>query len=361
MSEEQPQSEPRIKRAWGMIAAWIAGITTVVAFAGTLTGTFSSISEHLHRHKDSDAQIATAQTQVKESEYQQAVATYTAVLKTDPGYKPALDGRLAATEQWAENFHLVQIDGKISTVDNAGLLDQITAVLEEALTRTQGSQKADIQAHLGWAHWLDFHLLAREGTPSAEEDFRAALAIDPNNVYANAMLGNYLLQLHRSPAEASQHFDTALATGKERAYVRRLQIAGLTYLEEPGARSALFRAADAMRKNNEPLPADRKLDARGFCCTPGETTHDELVESFSSVPRDDAWKTYLWLSECCTEDPAVQHVKQLFIQALLTEIAGDRDGALQQFQDLDKQLAGVGTNLDEYVPEEIKRLAPARH
>ena len=310
--------------------------------------------------KTPDAQIAIAQTQMKEEEYERAFGTYTAVLKADPGYKPAVTGQVVAAEQWAENFHVVTEDGRNTFANNAALLDGIAAVLEAAMTRTKGAEKADVQAHLGWTHWLGFHLLAREGMPSAEADFREALILDPTNPYANAMLGNYLLQTHGSLTEASQHFDTGLASGKEHAYVRRLQIAGLTYLEEPGARAAMFRAANSMRKNNEPLSADRRLDARGFCCTPGETTHDELVESLSSVPRDDAWNTYLWLNEGSGEDPAVQHLKQGFVQALLAEIAGERDAALQQFRDLDKQVEGVGTNLDEYIPEEIERLAPAR-
>src|SRR6201999_2216636 len=85
-------------------------------------------------------------------------------------------------------------------------LDQLFAILDAALGKRKAAQAADVEAHLGWAHWLNQHIAEREFGPIAEHDLRAALALDPTNVYANAMLGNWMLQNGGNFAEAGAPF-----------------------------------------------------------------------------------------------------------------------------------------------------------
>src|SRR5438552_18458780 len=91
------------------------------------------------------------------------------------------------------------------------------------------------------------------GNSPNRQSFRRALEIDPANVYANAMLGNWLLQNNGSLREAVSHFATAVQSGKERPWVRTMQLGWLVYNEAPQARAELVKVVNDMRKSNESL------------------------------------------------------------------------------------------------------------
>ena len=155
---------------------------------------------------------------------------------------------------WLQHFRVLVGEGQ-KAEDLAGpVLARLKTVLEAELARTNGgdARAADILAHLGWAHWLNEKIAFKE-FDGAERMFRQALAIDAANVFANAMMGNWLLQTHGDSAAAMRHFHTALATGKERPLVRSLQLGGLVYNNDPGMHAELAKALNDMRKNNEPL------------------------------------------------------------------------------------------------------------
>lgn len=97
---------------------------------------------------------------------------------------------------------------------SAPALEKIMTILDAGPTRMGGSQAADVKAPIGWTHWLNQHIAQREFGPAAGQNLRAALASDPSNVYANAMLGNWLLQNRKSFTEAIRHLDVAVSTGK---------------------------------------------------------------------------------------------------------------------------------------------------
>lgn len=353
---DDPKVESRAERAWTTTAAWIGGITLVLGFFGTLSGTFSKIKGHFDEGPEIRAGMDLAQSQLQQGEYPEASATYTAILQAHPGYRPAADARLRLMERWVENFHVYEQDGKSTAASASSLLDGIIPVLDRALVSAKGTDKADVQAHLGWAHWLNRHIAQREFGPAAEQDLRAALAADPENVYANAMLGNYILQNDGELAEAVQHLDAAVRTGKERPLVRRFQIGGLTSTEEPGARRTLFQALNQMRKDGEPMPPDHTHNVLGFCCWPGINTDDELAETLTSVPRDEALQTFTWLESGFKEDATQKDLKREFIAARLAELAGERENALAQYRKLQANLKGQGMTMDEDVQRAIARL-----
>jgi len=117
---------------------------------------------------------------------------------------------------WVKNFRSPGMDENEVRKKPTSKLSEIFPILEEGLVDATGSRKADILAHIGWAHWLNFHIAENEVAESAEKMFRDALKIDRQNVYANTMLGNWLLQTNGDLEEAKQHFNIAVNTGKER-------------------------------------------------------------------------------------------------------------------------------------------------
>jgi hypothetical protein len=102
----------------------------------------------------------------------------------------------------------------------------VQPILVEGLSTATGRRAADLRAHLGWADTLR----ARDGAADVDSDahFQRALQDEPDNVYAHAMLGRQFLMRDRE-AEARTHFDRAVASGRDRAFVRSLQLSAALY------------------------------------------------------------------------------------------------------------------------------------
>ena len=305
--------------------------------------------------------LNTAQTQINQAEYEPAFRTYEAALKLAPGNRTALDRQVDAAMLWLQNFHVVIEEGQ-KAEDLAGPpLAQIMSVLDAGLARSgsHGERAADIVAHLGWAHWLNQHIAEKEFGPAAEQDFHRALGIDPANVYANAMLGNWLLQTHGSLDQVLQHFDVALKTNKQRVLVREMELGGMIYNDDPGVRSELIRVADQMRANSEPMNDFYKQ--RILSNYSPINSREELTETLSAVPPNNAWATFIWLDD---EHPAAdeqkqQRIQREFIHASILEIAGKSSDALALFKTLDGELKRQGYNgrISEHVALAIQRLS----
>ena len=284
-----------VKRGWPVVMAWVGGITALIGLFASLAGGIEWFVNHHKQKAEVETKLALAQAQAKQAEYQASLQTDGDILKADPGYRPALDQQLATAMLWVEDFHVLAQDGQDTAGPAALALDQIFPILDAGLARSKGSPAADIQAHIGWAHWLNQKIAEREFGSTAENDLRAALASDPANVYANAMLGNWILQNGGSLSEATQHLDAAVATGKARPFVRRLQLGALLYLDKKGARAALVKAVTEMRKSGEPLDESSKRRILGFCFDPVAVDSSKLRASLSADPADESRKTYLWL------------------------------------------------------------------
>jgi tetratricopeptide (TPR) repeat protein len=353
------EAKPEKASVWKVILAWVGGASAVI-------GLFAAISGQLHlfeggrAHKaELEAKMAVAQTQVKQGEYEAAVGSYGEVLKGSPLYGPAQDGQLDAAMLWVENFQVLGDENNDAAKLAGAKLDVIMPVLDAGLARAKGTREADVQAHLGWAHWLNWHIAEREFGLAAEKNLRAALVLDGSNVYANAMLGNWMLQNHGSFQEAIGHLNTAVVTGKARPLVRAMQIGGLLHDRDPGARAELIKAVNDMRKNNEPLDEDMKERIVGFCYSPYGTSEAELKEVLGAVPEDDGWKTYLWLddSEGGGSTNEAQDLAHAFIHASLLEVAGKRAEALGEFRVLQKRLATSPGTVKDRVDDAVKRLS----
>jgi hypothetical protein len=356
MDEEIQRIEQGAKRGWPVIMAWVGGITALIGLFASLAGGVEWLVNHRGQKAEVEAKMALAQAQAKQAEYQASLQSDGDILKTDPLYRPALDQQLTTAMLWVEDFHVPSREGQDAADPAALALDQIFPILDAGLARSKGSPAADIQAHIGWAHWLNQHIAEREFGTAAENDLRSALASDPTNVYANAMLGNWMLQNGGSLSEAIQHLDAAVATGNARPFARKLQLGALIYLDKKGARAALVKAVTDMRKSGESLDESSKRRILGFCFDPVVVDSGELAESLSAVPPDETWKTYLWLDNM-PEDTQDQREVSDFISANLLELAGKRKESLEKCRLLQKQLTGQSGSFKNSVDAAIARLS----
>lgn len=340
MPNESATPETRSDRAWTFLMSWSGRITAIAGLCATAAGGATWMIAHHRQQQERTSQMTLAKMQATQGDYRTSVETYAAILRSDPLDRTALDGQLDTAMAWAENFSVIVPEGQSATEESGPALNEMMSILESGLTRSKGTRAADVQAHLGWAHWLNQHIAEREFGSASEQNFRAALATDPGNAYANAMLGNWMLQNGGNFSESIQHLDRAVDTGRVLPFVRRLQLGGLIGYDHAGARRELVKAANSMRAHGETLePSDRRR-VFGFCCDIAVNDQDELVESLSAVPVQDAWLTYLWLDEPGSEDSSnpLQAAMHDYVQANLLEISGQRAQALQQFRTLQQKL-----------------------
>lgn len=358
MENQNPKAPARPGRTWPFIDTWAGRITTIIGLVATLGGGVTWLVARHRAQAEHQQQLALAGTEVDHGDYPAAFQIYNQMLKADPLDRSALDAQLNAAMLWDENFSVSVPDDQSPATVAAPELDEILTTLEAGLSRSKGDRAADVQAHLGWAHWLNQQIADREFGSAAEQDFRAALATDPQNVYANAMLGSWILLHGRDVAEARRHFDTAVSTGKARPFVRSLEIGGLLSSDVPGARAGLMKTANDMRRNGEPLDSDARRRILTFCCD-ALNTHEEITESLSAVQTADTWQTYLWLDEALAQDADTRtlNLKRSFIQASLLEVGGQTQPALLQFRSLQAQLADRPGSLLDAANAGIARLS----
>jgi len=355
MADETRKKDQSGAGAWPVVMSWVGRTTALIGLFVTLAGGVTWLINHHSRTSERDAKMALAQAQTRQGEYQAAVDTYSAVLKTDPLFSPALDQQLDTAMAWVEDFHVVGREGQDAANIAGPRIDSILSILDAGLTRSKGTRAADIQAHIGWAHWLNQHIAEREFGDASAQNLRAALAADPSNVYANAMSGNLLLQKSGDFNEANKRFEVAVSSGRSRTFVRKLQVGGLLSNEDPGAPAELVRVANDMRKSGEVLDESYGTRISNFCFAVGVRDHKALGKVLSAAPPDEIWSTYLWLSDGArgSGEDAVAHQ---FIQANLMEVSGKREQALVQFRALQKDLKNSPGSLKDAVDAAVSRL-----
>ena len=155
MNEQLQNIEVTAKRSWGVIMAWIGGITAVIGFIGTIGGGLDWFRNHHRQSSEYTTRMELAQTETKQRQYRAALGTYGEILKEDPLDRPALDSQLDTAMLWIENFSVMVPAGRDEGDISGPALDDIFPVLNAGLTRVRGARSADVQAHLGWAHFLN--------------------------------------------------------------------------------------------------------------------------------------------------------------------------------------------------------------
>lgn len=337
------------------IMAWVGYTSAVIGLGATLLGGLRWLEGRHQQHGETSTQIAIANSQIQRGDPESAFHTYQAILKSNPQDRKAADGQADAAMLWLDDFRIVG-DDKSTAPQAAAKLDEIFPVLDAALVRATGSRKADIQAHIGWAHWLNQKIAEREFGPAARQNLDAALAIDPANVYANAMLGNILLQTSDDTKTALAHFQAAENTGKARPLVRAMELGAMIGDDDPSVRAATVRIVNAMRKNNEPMDEDRWFSIFGYCYDPIVTSRGDLAECLSAVSEEESWATYQQVAAHLSANQ-LSPLTGDYVYASLLEVSGKKPQALERFRALQQQLKDSHSMLRERVDEAVKGLS----
>ena len=245
---------------------WIGAITAVISLVlgvNEVTKVFSEAGER--RGRVAELQRVASEQQ-KSGDYKAAWATLGEASKAadeDGGFAGligSLEKERIALRTAQEDLAMawlrdVRIPGGGSFSD---VVDPLAAVVTRGVVSASGMRKADLLGHLGWAYFLK----SRDGstTRTPEEAYQQALDIDPVNPFAHAHWGHWIMWRRGSVDDANRHFAAAVSSGRERPYVRRIQLAALRLYGSAANESALFHTVDEMRRNNEPIDAVARRD-----------------------------------------------------------------------------------------------------
>ena len=238
------------------------------------------------------------------------------------------------------------------------LADKVTPILSRAAASEDRSRRADAYAHMGWAEFLR----SREGGGSSdpEASYRKALAEDPNNPYANAMLGHWTLWRGGKFDDARRDFAAALSTGRAREFVRGLQISALLNSHAEEAEEEAIRVVNEMRKAGEKsedaltdVARDRLFSVYyGWIASPRPK-----AEFLSVVPPAEHLATFGWLFDRMPFDESKSLQREYWL-ATLEEAAGQTGEALQRFRALRAKLPrGTAGRLPDSTDAAIARLS----
>jgi len=232
------------------------------------------------------------------------------------------------------------------------ITDAVVPTLDRALLDPGHPRRADVLAHLGWATFLKRR---DSGTGDPAAQYKQALAIDRNNVYASTMLAHWLMWTGSTPDAARPYFDAALATGKEHALVRTFQLTALRGRNDDDAEPEMMRVANSMRQQNETLDARFASAVHAAYVRRYGPNAPRTAREAIEIPAADQLATFVWLIGM----PEVSYRAEVreYVLAMLKEATGDRPAALQALRTLMPKLGGgwdAGFRSD--VTREIKRL-----
>ncbi|MBS0446729.1 MAG: toll/interleukin-1 receptor domain-containing protein [Proteobacteria bacterium] len=224
-------------------------------------------------------------------------------------------------------------------------------VLVAGLAGARGQRAADLRAHVGWGEYLR----SREGSGHADPVayWQRAVVDDPGNVYAEAMWGHQLVPGHL--AEARAHFDRAIASGRERAWVRDMQFGASLGTGDEAAAYAIT-VADAMRRDGEPV-APGQRDRLWSYAYARLVDPDARAALLAALPAAQALATYEWLYAGGEVEPA-KTPTGVFVHAALQAHAGQTDAARAAFEGLMRRRSELGWHILDETKRELAALGP---
>ena len=229
----------------GALRPWVAVLALALVVGVGFTIRWAAERSRLEREV-SDLRLS-AKVQSDAGAYAGAWDLYAKAAELAPQNDDVTRSRERLAMDWLENIRVTVGGGTFTAI-----VDKVAPVLAGCAATNEAPRAADCHAHLGWADVLR----AREGAGGLNPiaHYQRALKIERDNVYAHTMWGHELLRTPHSIAEARARFDAALASGRERSFVRLMQLSGLLSGTNAELENEAVRVVNDMRKNGEAIP-----------------------------------------------------------------------------------------------------------
>jgi hypothetical protein len=179
---------------------------------------------------------------------------------------------------------------------------------------------------------------------------------DKNNPYAEAMWGHWILWNHGKLSDASQHFSSALTSGRQRDFVRRLQFAALSDCPSNECEEEIIRVANDVRKEHGTADAGT-ADKIFFIYYTRVLRSNPMSNPFLHVlAPGEQIATFHWLFDSIDFDEWKSLERTCYL-AMLQEVAGQREEALANYRAVRAKLAKRPGSLLDAADAGIKRLS----
>jgi tetratricopeptide (TPR) repeat protein len=326
-------------------------LLALLLIAGVWKG-FSDFRDSAERNREVAHLLREGQLQHDSGDYPDAWDRYAKAHATDPGNATVVDAQERLAMDWLDNIRTGP--GSQSFRD---IVDKVWPVLSNGAIGNEARRSADLLAHMGWGDFLR----SRDGIGGLDpvQYYTRSLTFESDNVFAHTMWGFHLLQKGESLAQAKEHFAKALASKRQREYVRGMQIAALMWRHDPELENEVIKVANEMRSNHETMPGDGSV-------WPGRWRvwniyYDRLVNGsnkpqfLSALSPADHLATFRWLYPE-DEFPKDKYL-YLFILAQLQEVNDSRTEALDTYRLLMSTLEARGTKSGRMVGEASASIA----
>lgn len=310
-----------------LVLKFVVGVSTVLSLVFALRQSAIYLTDYRDRQRRVTELLAAAELQRGGRDYRAAWSSLRAAA--------AVGARGDTVQVARENLAMDWLDNAAGSEElTLGAIgDTVAPVLSRGALAARGARRGDLIAHLGWADFFRWRDGQFQLDPAAR--YRQALAADPGNVYAHAMLAHWLLWNGDSPAEANAHFAAALASGREGPYVRRLQFAAAGNAMNGAGERDMLRVANAMRTSNDSVDATVRDRLWSVYYSAFFTSRGTLEDQFDRIgamgaPRN-LLLTYRWLF-ATSRYPESDGVVYTYRLASLEAAAGDSAQALATYR-----------------------------
>jgi len=357
--------KPPLKLA--TLLKWVGGVTAILSLIFGLHQITQLVSDVRERERGIAELYKVGKSQQGAADYEGAWDSFERAAETAEagGQLAKLTGQLSKERrelreaqedlamEWLENGRIP----KGQTLSD--FLDELVPVLARGASSAGGVRKADMLAHVGWA----FFLRSRDGQAGLdpEKQYRQALEIDPANPYAHAHWGHWTLWRGGKLEAAREHFSAAIASGRARNYVRRIQLAALKNLQSDQGDGEFLAVVNEMRKNQEKIDSQARNDVYTIYFFAFSGSRDDRFQNLlTAVPATEQLATFQALFYDDDFDKGKRPSRESY-RASLLEAAGRREEALRIWLTVRQGLpAGDRSGLGDRAAAAIKRLSQRR-
>jgi tetratricopeptide (TPR) repeat protein len=341
----------RIRHLAKSISAIIAAIGIASAGIGYITSGvqfFSRIAEYFEGQSEVRSLIATGEERLTRTDFEAAWTANAKARQLAPRNAAAAAQQAQIAMKWLENVRLSSAGGPKSFGE---VVDPLKVALIERLAGARGREKADIQAHIGWANFLRY----RDGRPKADivEEFDAAINEDPDNLYGHVMRGFWILWDGGAIDKARGDFDVALRSSTDPAYSDMLIMSALTNSQADDSIAAAIEYADTIRQAGRNIddPTKSTLIWYYSICLRSKN----LLETISrKLPASEQALFLEWLKQA----NIALHDKRVatYFMAYFAENDGKREEALQLYNDVVRTSPDKGEDITRLAQGAVNRL-----
>lgn len=345
--EEKPQGSK-----FSQALKWVGYLTAILSLCATIGGIAKLAYDRLETRRKIDSLLSAEAVQLQSRDYGSAWQTLERASQLMPDSPRVRSAQESLAMSWLEDVHLSE-NQKYSEVTQ-----KTEPVLARAVAASKpGPGRADVRAHIGWAYFLE----SRDGRFDLDPagPYAEAVAEDPNNPYAQAMWGHWILwQSCSKTSDAAGHFTAALASHRQGDFVRRFQLFALLNCQNEEAALETIRVANEMRQEQRTLDSwsrDHIFSLYYFALN-HDSRSPEAVRFINALPPAEHVATFRWLFDAMDADSS-NGISRTFYLAVLLEASGQREEAVASYRLVLRQVPPHSGPLGQAADAAIKRLS----